>query len=215
MNVTIKEKMLAVCKQKIEQKGEGVQVSFYAFFANRNDDPETLMDVARWWIEEHKLNHFEKATKIYAMVKALETQSVSDQLHSNEVGLSHITLSVSDLDKSLAFYQDVLGFEGEVRWNQGAYLSYGSCWLCLLLGHAAPSQDYSHVAFRFDRQKMQSIQQRSAYKKVIEWQSNNSEGHSLYIKDPDGHKLELHSGTLITRLMSLKNKPYEGLIWLK
>ena len=75
MNVAIREKILAVCTQKIEQKGEGVQVSFYAFFANKNDDPKTLMDVARWWIEEHKLNHFEKATKIYSMVKALENNA--------------------------------------------------------------------------------------------------------------------------------------------
>ncbi|NLQ16875.1 hypothetical protein HGG82_04475 [Marinomonas sp. M1K-6] len=71
MNEKIKKKILLICADKIKQKGEGVQVSFYAFFANKNDDPMTLMTVARWWIEEHQLNHFEKATKIYAMVKAL------------------------------------------------------------------------------------------------------------------------------------------------
>lgn len=75
MRADIREKILSVCMKKIEEKGEGVQVSFYAFFANKNDDPAALMNVARWWIEEHKLNHFEKATKIYAMVLALEKQS--------------------------------------------------------------------------------------------------------------------------------------------
>jgi Family of unknown function (DUF6500) len=37
---------------------------FYAFFANKNDDPELLMEAARWWIETHRLDHFEKAPKI-------------------------------------------------------------------------------------------------------------------------------------------------------
>ncbi|MFT7108901.1 MAG: hypothetical protein ACI843_000557, partial [Psychrobacter glaciei] len=43
--------------------------SFYAFFANINSDPESLMAVATWWIKTHKLNHFEKAVKIKAMVQ--------------------------------------------------------------------------------------------------------------------------------------------------
>ena len=72
MDLIIRRKILSVCAEKIKQKGEGVQVSFYAFFANKNQDPATLMAVARWWIEEHQLNHFEKATKIYAMVKDLD-----------------------------------------------------------------------------------------------------------------------------------------------
>ncbi|MFU1683278.1 DUF6500 family protein [Phaeobacter piscinae] len=45
-------------------------LSFYAFFANRNDDPVQLMEAAEWWIKCHQLNHFEKAVKIRDMVKA-------------------------------------------------------------------------------------------------------------------------------------------------
>ena len=45
-------------------------LSFYAFFANKNDDPELLMEVATWWIKTHQLNHFEKATKIKTLVKS-------------------------------------------------------------------------------------------------------------------------------------------------
>lgn len=72
MQGNIRAKMIKVCDEKIAQKGEKVQVSFYAFFANKNDDPETLMSVARWWIEENTLDHFEKAVKIRAMVLAME-----------------------------------------------------------------------------------------------------------------------------------------------
>jgi hypothetical protein len=50
-------------------KGDAVGVSFYAFFANRNDDPELLMEAATWWIKTHKLDHFEKAHKIKEMVE--------------------------------------------------------------------------------------------------------------------------------------------------
>ena len=52
------------------QKGENVGVSFYAFFKNKNDQPEILMEAAKWWIETHQLDHFEKARKIKAMVQS-------------------------------------------------------------------------------------------------------------------------------------------------
>lgn len=65
---TLKEKIIRVCDEKIQNKGSNVGLSFYAFFANKNDDPELLMEAAQWWIMQHKLDHFEKATKIKAMV---------------------------------------------------------------------------------------------------------------------------------------------------
>ncbi len=71
MRTVLKNKILKVCEQKIEIKGTDVGLSFYAFFANKNDDPDLLMEAAIWWIKEHELNHFEKATKIKSMVEAL------------------------------------------------------------------------------------------------------------------------------------------------
>ncbi len=68
MNKELRDKILAVCEQKIAAKGEGVGVSFYAFFENKNTDPELLMEAATWWIQTHKLDHFEKAVKIRDMV---------------------------------------------------------------------------------------------------------------------------------------------------
>ena len=69
MRATLRAKMIAVCDAKIAQKGDNVGLSFYAFFANRNDDPDLLMEAATWWIETHKLDHFEKAVKIREMAK--------------------------------------------------------------------------------------------------------------------------------------------------
>lgn len=69
MRQILRDKIIAVCEQKIAKKGETVGVSFYAFFANKNDNPELLMEAATWWIQTHKLDHFEKAVKIKAMVE--------------------------------------------------------------------------------------------------------------------------------------------------
>lgn len=71
MRASLKTKILDVCERKIATKGPDVGLSFYAFFANRNDDPELLMEAAEWWIRTHKLDHFEKATKIQTMVRAM------------------------------------------------------------------------------------------------------------------------------------------------
>lgn len=64
MRASLREKAIAVCETKIAQKGESVGLSFYAFFANRNDDPDLLMEAATWWIRTHRLDHFEKAVRI-------------------------------------------------------------------------------------------------------------------------------------------------------
>ncbi len=68
MNSILKDKIIEVCNTKIASKGDNVGLSFYAFFANKNDNPELLMEAATWWILDHKLDHFEKAVKIRNMV---------------------------------------------------------------------------------------------------------------------------------------------------
>ena len=69
MNGRISQKIIQVCNDKIAKKGDNVGLSFYAFFANKNDDPVLLMEVAEWWIKKHKFDHFEKAVKIRGIVE--------------------------------------------------------------------------------------------------------------------------------------------------
>ncbi|MDR9828201.1 DUF6500 family protein [Vibrio sp. FNV 38] len=69
MRDTLRAKVIEVCNKKIASKGDNVGLSFYAFFANKNDDPELLMEAATWWIQTHQLDHFVKAKKIKAMVE--------------------------------------------------------------------------------------------------------------------------------------------------
>lgn len=68
MRASLRNKAVAVCNDKIAKKGETVGLSFYAFFANRNDDPSLLMEAAEWWIKTHELDHFEKAVKIRDLI---------------------------------------------------------------------------------------------------------------------------------------------------
>lgn len=70
MRASLRAKILEVCDKKVAAKGANVGLSFYAFFANKNDDPELLMEAATWWIQTHQLDHFEKAIKIKEMVQS-------------------------------------------------------------------------------------------------------------------------------------------------
>jgi Family of unknown function (DUF6500) len=70
MRDTLKQRIIEVCNKKIESKGANVGLSFYAFFANKNDNPALLMEAAEWWIVTHQLDHFEEATKIKKLVEA-------------------------------------------------------------------------------------------------------------------------------------------------
>ena len=68
MTTRLKAKIIEVCNKKIAEKGENVGLSFYAFFSNKNNYPELLMEAATWWIMEQKLDHFEKAVTIKKLV---------------------------------------------------------------------------------------------------------------------------------------------------
>ncbi|MCU2754314.1 VOC family protein, partial [Enterobacter hormaechei subsp. xiangfangensis] len=66
--------------------------------------------------------------------------------------LNHLTLAVSDLQKSVTFWHELLGLELHARWNTGAYLTCGELWVCLSYDEArryVPPQesDYTHYAF--------------------------------------------------------------------
>lgn len=52
MNPSLGDKMMA-------QKGGNYAMSCYAFFANKNDNPELLTEAATWLIQTLRLDHFE------------------------------------------------------------------------------------------------------------------------------------------------------------
>ncbi|KZN47880.1 VOC family protein [Pseudoalteromonas luteoviolacea] len=132
-------------------------------------------------------------------------------------GLNHITLSITDLSCSIGFYKS-LGATLHVSWQNGAYLSFGDLWLCLNLHHNPNSSfntesDYTHFALNIDAKDFGGFRTKVEALNIQYWQQNTSEGDSMYILDPNRHKLEIHVGSLQSRLESLKANPYKGLTW--
>ena len=121
-------------------------------------------------------------------------------------GVNHITLVCQDLDRSRHFYEEMLGFQVTYRGAHNLYLKSGSLWLCLeenrsLEASDIPTKHHSHIALSVDQSRFDSLASSLMASDVRLWKENKSEGDSLYILDPDGHKLELHIGDLNSRLL--------------
>lgn len=117
-------------------------------------------------------------------------------------GLNHLTLAVHDVSRSVSFYTEVLGCKLSAVWNEGAYLEAGELWLCLSYDPAActsPHPDYTHIAFTVAEDEFPALAARLT-ESCPTWKDNRSEGASFYFLDPDGHKLEIHVGSLESRL---------------
>jgi len=129
-------------------------------------------------------------------------------------GLNHLTLAVTDLNRSVTFYQKQLQLRLEATWDTGAYLSLPGFWLCLSLDplrKSEPAADYTHYAFSLNAADFPMFVERLRSANVQEWRDNRSEGASFYFLDPDGHKLEAHVGDLASRLAACRRRPYAGM----
>jgi glutathione S-transferase fosA5 len=132
------------------------------------------------------------------------------------IGLNHVTLSVSCLETSFDFYTQTLGCKPLARWKRGAYLLAGDLWLCLSVDvnlKSEMSSVYTHIAFTVSPAAFNYYRDHIEQLNLKLWQANTSEGDSLYILDPDNHKLELHVGNWQTRLAALKENPYEDMVF--
>ena len=124
-------------------------------------------------------------------------------------GLNHLTFVVADLDRSLSFWRDRLGGRLRARGPRMAYLDLGGLWICLELGRPAPRDDHSHVALDCAPEDFDRVAE--ALADLPRWKENRSEGASLYLTDPDGHRIEIHVGTLETRLAHYRAAPDAGI----
>ena len=116
--------------------------------------------------------------------------------------LEHVNLTVSDLDRSVALYCDLLGLH--VRWKGlidgerlGAHVGDDRCYLALFQASAPgrAEQDYSrpglnHLGFVVPDldEARRRLEQLGA---TVHYEADYEPGRRAYFLDPDGHEVEL------------------------
>ncbi len=120
------------------------------------------------------------------------------------VKLGHVVFYVRDLQRSLAFYRDVLGLDvvGEIFSGQAAALTGGSTHheLLLIQVGAAPGPlsgrriGLYHVGWKIgeDLEALRRMRDRlDAAGVELDGMSDHTVSQSLYLRDPDGNEVEL------------------------
>jgi catechol 2,3-dioxygenase len=120
------------------------------------------------------------------------------------VDIGHVHLKVADIDRSLAFYRDILGFDVTQRLgDEAAFISAGGYHHHLGLntwesrGGSPPPPGTTglfHVAIRYPGR----AQLGDALRRLIEarWPVDGATDHgvseAIYLRDPDGNGVELY-----------------------
>lgn len=120
------------------------------------------------------------------------------------VTIGHVHLKVADLERALAFYCGVLGFELTQRLASGAaFISVGgyhhhiglNTWESL--GGASPAQGTTglyHVAIRYPTRAAlaDALRRLLAAAILLEGASDHGVSEALYLRDPDDNGVELY-----------------------
>ena len=129
--------------------------------------------------------------------------STNDPIHP-QVRVGHIHLKVADLDRAIAFYHDVLGFDVTQRMGSGAaFLSAGGYHHHIGLntwesqGGSSPPPGTTglyHVAFLYPtrRSLAEALQRVLRAGLHLEGAADHGVSEALYMRDPDGNGLELY-----------------------
>ncbi|MBX9787094.1 MAG: VOC family protein [Alphaproteobacteria bacterium] len=131
-------------------------------------------------------------------------------------GINHITLAVTDINRSFMFYHDIIGLKPICRWDKGAYFLIDDFWFCLNVDDLRQANlCYTHYAFSVNENDFESMSLRIIESGAFIFKENTSPGASLYFLDPDDHKLEIHVGDWKARVMAKKQDPelWKEIIW--
>ena len=121
----------------------------------------------------------------------------------NRVTIGHVHLKVADLDRALAFYSDVLGFEVVARISGAVFLSVGGYHHHLALntwhslGGSPPpprATGLYHVAILYPTRAAlaDALRRVTAAGIHIDGASDHGVSEALYLRDPDQNGVELY-----------------------
>lgn len=128
---------------------------------------------------------------------------MSDTIHP-EVRIGHVHLKVADLDRAIAFYNGVLGFDIMQRFgDQAAFLSAGGYHHHIGLntwesrGGTPPPPGHTglfHTAILYpDRESLANALRRLVDAGVqLDGAADHGVSEALYLRDPDGNGVELY-----------------------
>ncbi|MEJ7838141.1 MAG: VOC family protein [Thermomicrobiales bacterium] len=118
--------------------------------------------------------------------------------------IGHVHLKVADIDRSLAFYHGVLGFEVVLRFgSQAAFISAGGYHHHIGLntweskGGSPPPPGTTglyHVAIMYSKREelAQALRRLLEYNIPLGGASDHGVSEALYLNDPDGNGVELY-----------------------
>jgi catechol 2,3-dioxygenase len=118
--------------------------------------------------------------------------------------VGHVHLKVSDLERSIAFYRDAMGFDLVERWGtQAAFLSAGgyhhhvglNTWESA--GGSPPPRGATglyHVAFRYPTRRAlaHALRRLIDHEVPIEGAADHGPSEAIYLSDPDGNGIEIY-----------------------
>jgi len=106
------------------------------------------------------------------------------------LGIEEIAFEVKDLSRSIAFYQDVIGLPLFSRGPEQAWFRIGKQSLALFTQDRIGSGQ--HFALRIRPRDAERARRRLVAQGFPEEAMQLDAGLSVYVRDPDGNKIELY-----------------------